>query len=76
LYKQDKGVSKAPKSDKAAASSVSARTRTSPEADETKKYLSESIVNRMSPKEYAKRSDEIMSAIREGKFTYDMSKKT
>jgi len=76
LYKQDIGVSKSSKSDKAAASSVSARTRTSPEADETKKYLSESIVNRMSPREYAKRSDEIMSAIREGKFTYDMSKKT
>ena len=76
LYKQDIGVSKTSKSDKAAASSVSARTRTSPEADETKKYLSESIVNRMSPREYAKRSDEIMSAIREGKFTYDMSKKT
>jgi hypothetical protein len=76
LYKQDKGFSKPTKSDKAAASSVNARTRTSPEADESKKYLSESVVNRMSPREYAKRSDEIMSAIREGKFTYDMSKKT
>jgi hypothetical protein len=30
----------------------------------------------MSPREYAKRSDEIMAAMREGKFTYDMSKKT
>ena len=78
LYKQDKGITKATtmSSDKAAASSVKARTRTSPEADETKKYLSESVVNRMSPREYAKRSDEIMAAMREGKFTYDMSKKT
>ena len=78
LYKQDKGMNKATtlSSDKAAASSVNARTRSTPEADQSKKYLSESIVNRMSPKEYAKRSDEIMLAIREGRFTYDMSKKT
>jgi hypothetical protein len=30
----------------------------------------------MSAKEYERRSDEIMEAIRDGKFTYDMSKKT
>ena len=78
LYKQDKGMNKptTQSSDKAAASSVNARTRSTPEADQTKKYLSESAVNRMSPKEYARRSDEIMTAMREGKFTYDMSKKT
>ena len=78
LYKQDKGINKATtlSSDKAAASSVNARTRSTPEADQSKKYLSESAVNRMSPREYAKRSDEIMTAMREGKFTYDMSKKT
>tara|TARA_R110002020_G_scaffold18960_1_gene65696 strand:- start:211 stop:1116 length:906 start_codon:yes stop_codon:yes gene_type:complete len=79
LYKQDKGMNKASpasSSDKAAASSVKARTRSTPEADQAKKYLSESVVNRMSPKEYALRSDEIMTAIREGKFTYDMTKKT
>ena len=78
LYKQDKGITKATtmSSDKAAASSVNARTRSTPEADQSKKYLSESAVNRMSPREYAKRSDEIMTAMREGKFTYDMSKKT
>jgi len=79
LYKQDKGMNKASpasSSDKAAASSVKARTRSTPEADQAKKYLSESVVNRMSPKEYAQRSDEIMTAIREGKFTYDMTKKT
>ena len=78
LYKQDKGMNKptTQSSDKAAASSVNARTRSTPEADQSKKYLSESAVNRMSPKEYARRSDEIMTAIREGKFTYDMSKKT
>ena len=78
LYKQDKGINKATtlSSDKAAAASVNARTRSTPEADQSKKYLSESAVNRMSPREYAKRSDEIMTAMREGKFTYDMSKKT
>ena len=78
LYKQDKGINKSTTQslDKAAASSVNARTRSTPEADQSKKYLSESAVNRMSPKEYARRSDEIMTAIREGKFTYDMSKKT
>ena len=79
LYKQDKGMNKASpasSSDKAAASSVKARTRSTPEADQAKKYLSESVVNRMSAKEYARRSDEIMEAIREGKFTYDMTKKT
>ena len=78
LYKQDKGITKstATSSDKAAASSIKSRTRTSPEADESRKYLSESVVHRMSPREYAKRSDEIMTAMREGKFTYDMSKKT
>jgi len=79
LYKQDKGMNKptAPSSaDKAAASSVKARTRSTPEADQSKKFLSESVVNRMSAKEYARRSDEIMEAIREGKFTYDMTKKT
>ena len=78
LYKQDKGMNKptTQSSDKAAASSVNARTRSTPEADQSKKYLSESAVNRMSPKEYARRSDEIMTAIREGKFTYDMTKKT
>jgi len=78
LYKQDKGINKSTTQspDKAAASSVNARTRSTPEADQSKKFLSESAVNRMSPKEYARRSDEIMEAIREGKFTYDMSKKT
>ena len=76
LYKQDKNISKTTNSDRAAASSVNARTRSTPEADQSKKYLSESAVNRMSPREYAKRSDEIMTAMREGKFTYDMSKKT
>jgi hypothetical protein len=79
LYKQDKGMNKSTASssaDKAAASSVKARTRSTPEADQSKKFLSESVVNRMSAKEYARRSDEIMTAIREGKFTYDMTKKT
>jgi len=35
--------------------------------------LRESQVQKMSPQEYEKRSDEIMEAIRSGKFIYDMS---
>ena len=79
LYKQDKGISKSTSvssSDKAAASSVKARTRSTPEADQSKKYLSESAVYKMSMREYEKRLPEIKEAQSSGKFIYDMSKKT
>tara|TARA_R110000822_G_scaffold217648_1_gene352198 strand:+ start:124 stop:1011 length:888 start_codon:yes stop_codon:yes gene_type:complete len=77
LYKQDNNIkrSSAVSAEKEAASSIKARTRTTPESDESKKYLSESAVNRMSTKEYEKRSEEIMDAMRTGKFIYDLSKK-
>ena len=58
LYKQDKGMNKSSEEssyNKAAASSVKARTRSTPEADQSKKYLSESVVYRMPMKEYEKR---------------------
>ena len=75
LYKADNGISKQSNSyDKAAASSVKARSRNTPEADETKKYLRESYVNKMSTKDYEKHADEIMDAIRSGKFIYDVSR--
>ena len=75
LYKADKGISKqkTTSSDKAAASSVNAKTRNTPEADESKSFFRESQVNKMSTKEYEKNADAIMDAIRSGKFVYDVS---
>jgi len=76
LYKVDQDIptKKVNTEDKAAASSVKARTRNTPEADDSKNYLRESQVNKMTTREYEKRSDEIMEAIRSGKFIYDLSK--
>ena len=75
LYKADMGISKEkPKSDKAAAKSVSTKdSRSKPQENEANSYLKESAVQKMSPSEYEKRSDEIMEAIRSGKFIYDIS---
>ena len=75
LYKADMGISKEkPKSDKAAAKSVSTKdSRSKPQENEANSYLKESDVRKMSPQEYEKRSDEIMEAIRSGKFIYDVS---
>jgi len=75
LYKADKGITeKKPASSKDAAKSVETRnTRSKPQEDEASTYLRESQVQKMSPQEYEKRSDEIMEAIRSGKFIYDMS---
>ena len=75
LYKADKGIkTKKPSSDKDAASSVSARnSRSKPTNDDSSNYLRESEVQRMSAIEYEKKSDQIMEAIRSGKFIYDVS---
>ena len=76
LYKADKGIKseKKSKKDKGAAEAVSTkRERNTPQADETSTYLKESQVQAMSPQEYEKHSDEIMEAIRSGKFVYDVS---
>ncbi len=75
LYKADMGIGKKkPKSDKDAAKSVATKnSRSKPQENEESTYLKESEVQRMSPKEYEKRSDEIMEAIRSGKFVYDVS---
>ena len=77
LYKTDKGITKKKASapDKGAASSVTTKRTTTPEADERSKYLSESMVANMSIKEYEKRADEIMEAQRSGKFVYDMTRR-
>ncbi len=75
LYKADMGISKKkPKSDKDAAKSVSTKdSRSRPQENEASSYLKESEVQKMSPQEYEARSDEIMEAIRSGKFLYDIS---
>jgi len=75
LYKADKGIGKEkPKSNKDAAKSVSTKnSRSTPQKDETSSYLKESDVQKMSAQEYEKNSDEIMEAIRSGKFVYDIS---
>lgn len=77
LYKADKGIAnkKRSSSDKGAASSVSTRRSAAPEPDDASTYLSESMVAKMSIKEYEKRAEEIMEAQRSGKFIYDMSKR-
>ena len=75
LYKADMGINKEkPKSDKAAANSVNTKnSRSKPQEDETSTYLKESEVQKMSAQQYEKHSDEIMEAIRSGKFIYDIS---
>ena len=75
LYKADMGIGKKKTmSDKDAAKSVSAKdTRSKPQENEEASYLKESEVQRMSAQEYENRSDEIMEAIRSGKFIYDVS---
>ena len=77
LYKADNNIKPPKKStaDKGAAASVKARgARTVVDAEESSQMLSESMVNKMSLKEYEDRQEEIMNAMRSGKFIYDMSK--
>lgn len=74
LYKADNNITnkKTNTSDKAAASSVKAKTRNTPETDDTASQWRESQVSKMSAREYEKHSDAIMESIRSGKFVYDM----
>jgi hypothetical protein len=75
LYKSDKGIkAKKSSSNKEAAKSIGTRgERNSPDTDDTKSYIRESQIARMSSQEYEKREDEIAEAIRTGKFIYDVS---
>ena len=75
LYKVDMGITTKKKtSTNEAAKSVNTRSeRNTPQSDETKSFLKESEVNRMSSQEYEKNADNIMEAIRSGKFIYDIS---
>ena len=75
MYKVDMGIkAKKPATDKGAAASVRTRgARTVVDAEESSTVLSESQVNKMSLDEFEKRQDEIMNAMRSGKFIYDIS---
>ena len=75
MYKVDMGIkAKKPATDKGAAASVRTRgARTVVDAEESSTVLSESQVNKMSLDEFEKRQDEIMDAMRSGKFIYDIS---
>jgi hypothetical protein len=75
MYKSDMGIkTKKVSADKGAAASVKTRQRTVVDAEESSKVLSESQVKKMSLKEYEARQEEIMDAMRSGKFIYDLSK--
>ncbi|MEK9917814.1 MAG: hypothetical protein VW496_00335 [Pelagibacteraceae bacterium] len=74
LYKVDRGFSKKKSSNNDAARSVETKTsRSRPQEDEKSTYLRESQVQKMSAQEYERHSEEIMEAIRSGKFIYDVS---
>ena len=74
LYKADKNISKKKPSSKDAALATNPKsTRTKPQANEESTYLKESQVQKMSSQEYKRRADEVMEAIRTGKFIYDVS---
>lgn len=78
LYKVDKGLTTQDKKrkTKAAASAVSSKSnRADVDPDESGSYIKESDVARMSAQEFDKRSEEINTAIRSGKFIYDISGK-
>ena len=74
LYKADKNLTTKKTSNRDAAKSVSTRgKRNKPVENESSSFLRESEVQRMTAKEYESRSDEIMEAIRQNKFVYDLS---
>ena len=74
LYKADKNISKKKPSSKDAALATNPKsTRTKPQTNEESTYLRESQVQKMSSQEYERRADEVMEAIRTGKFIYDVS---
>ena len=75
LYKVDKGMDTKGqrKNTRDAASAVKTKRTSKPDGEGVSGQLRESDVQRMSTAEYEQRSDEIMEAIRSGKFVYDVS---
>jgi len=75
LYKVDKGLDtkSRKKSSKDAASAVVTKRSTKPSQAETDVSFTESMISKMSMKEFEKNQDAIMEAQRSGKFIYDLS---
>ena len=74
LYKADRNLTTKKTNNRDAAKSVSTKgKRNKPVENESSSFLRESEVQRMTAKEYESRSDEIMEAIRQNKFVYDLS---
>jgi uncharacterized protein YifE (UPF0438 family) len=75
LYKADRNIKpKKSANEKDAARSVGSRnSRSQPDTDPDKTVFRESDVNKMTAAQYEKAADDIMEAIRTGKFIYDMS---
>ena len=74
LYKADRGIKKSKTTSRDAARSVETRNqRSKPQSDSSGMAIKDSKVQKMSPQETEKRSDEIMEAIRSGNFIYDLS---
>jgi len=75
LYKVDKGLDtkSRKKSSKAAASAVVTKRSSKPSEAETEVSFTESMISKMSMKEFEKNQDAIMEAQRTGKFIYDLS---
>tara|TARA_R110002012_G_scaffold273907_3_gene460039 strand:+ start:3456 stop:4322 length:867 start_codon:yes stop_codon:yes gene_type:complete len=74
LYKADNNITKNVVNKTDAAKAVTTKSdRKEPITDDSKTYLRESQVEKMSAQEYEKRSESIMEAIRSGKFIYDVS---
>ena len=74
LYKADKNIKTKKPSNTDAAKAVNSRnSRSRPEEDATSSYYKESQIAKMSAQEYEKKVDDIMEAIRTGKFVYDLS---
>lgn len=77
LYKSDKGFGKKQRSnqdsDRDAAKAVRTSRGSNPESRGDGGHIKESDVERMSAKEYETRQEEIVAAIKSGKFIYDLS---
>ena len=74
LYKSDRNIGKKKSTSKDAAFATNTKSsRTKPQTNDESSYLKEAQVQKMSSQEYEKRADEVMEAIRTGKFVYDVS---
>lgn len=77
LYKVDMGVTPSVKKDqkKDAAKSVNSRSRPAIDSDGSSEMIRESVVAKMSDKDFEENYEKIMKAQRSGKFIYDISGK-